>query len=58
LEPGTTQAVHESSAATDPNRAQLIADAERIARSFIEDSWKASTLVEIAGALAATDPDR
>ena len=45
-------------AATDRDRARLLADAERLAQSVIEDSWKVSALVEIAGALAATDPGR
>jgi hypothetical protein len=44
-------------AATDPDRARLIADAERAAQSITHDGLKASTLADIAGALAATDPD-
>ena len=45
-------------AATDPDRARLIADAERIAQSITDDYRKAVALANIAGALAATDPDR
>src|SRR5271166_6481057 len=46
-------------AATDPDRAaRLNADAERTAQSITSGSSKASTLASIAGALAATDPDR
>jgi hypothetical protein len=36
---------------------RLIADAERTAQSITDDYWKASALVSIARALAATDPD-
>jgi hypothetical protein len=36
----------------------LLADAERTAQSITSDSSKAVALVSIAGALAATDPDR
>ena len=46
-------------AATDPDRAaRLIADAERAAQSITDETWKARALASIAGALAATDPDR
>jgi hypothetical protein len=45
-------------AATDPDRARLIASAERVAQSITDDYRKASALAAIAGALAATDPDR
>ena len=43
----------------DPDRAaRLIADAERIAQTITDESWKHEPLVHVAGALAATDPDR
>jgi hypothetical protein len=45
-------------AATDPDRARLIADAERAAQSITDDDAKASALAAIARALAATDPGR
>jgi hypothetical protein len=51
-------ALADVAAATDRDRARLIADAERIARSITYYGHKASGLAEIAGALAATDPDR
>ncbi len=53
-------------AATHPERAgRLIADAERVARAisgegseYLDEFWKASALVNIAGPLAALDADR
>ena len=32
--------------------------AERVAQSIPDDYWKARALADVAGALAATDPDR
>ena len=45
-------------AATDPDRARLIATAERLAQSITDDDRKAFTLANVARGLAATDPDR
>jgi hypothetical protein len=46
-------------ARNDLNRAsRLFTDAERIARSITDESWKASALRDVAQALAAIDPDR
>jgi hypothetical protein len=50
--PGALNPVVKALAATDPNRAELIA------QSITHDNWRAKALVEIAEALAATDPDR
>ena len=40
------------------DRNAFLTDAERIAQSLTDDYRKASALVSIAGAMAATDPDR
>jgi hypothetical protein len=46
-------------AATDPDRAaQLIAEAERLARSITEEEPRDFALAGVARAIAATDPDR
>ncbi len=44
---------------TDRARAtRLLTDAERVAQSITDELWKATALAGVAGALAATDPDR
>jgi len=46
-------------ARTDSSRAaRILKDAERTARTITYESGKAEALARIAGALAATDPDR
>jgi hypothetical protein len=67
-EPGTGTELQSSPAANveafaDPHDVRadgnaFLTDAERIAQSIDDDYWKARALAAIAGALAATDPDR
>ena len=48
----------ESARKDQARSARLLADAERIAKSISVEWWKAEALADVAGALAATDPDR
>ena len=55
----TTARQHPEVVRTDPGRAaRLIAGAERIAQSITDEDRKFIALATVAGALAATDPDR
>ena len=53
-----TGTVHQSSRRNRPgNLAWLIVEAERIAQTIIDELWKNLPLVNVATALASTDPD-